>query len=505
MVATLSTEELSALARCLNMAWKRLREVSGDRDIPDIISLDDIASEWPAFRDRLVARVATGSYSVTQASVLDRPKDELNVRPIVRLGLEDRLIYDACVWAMTPMIDASVPSNVYSDRWSRHSQRLYRPISRWIDMQRQGRWLSRKHVQMLLLRTDITSFYEYVDTDILTSDLDVMGVPQWASTLLKQFLVEFNTISHAWGLPQGPDASGVLSNVYLLPVDRSIKLHGLTHLRYSDDIMIFGPSWRDLRRMLHQINNIYRTRHLSLSASKTKIVEAHDVPAEFENTAKDAVRYSIDIAAPLAMDELHEFFDTAAAGKPPSVRDLKFALNQLKRIADDYAVSWLLDHIDHYPHIMPEALRYLTQFRAGRPEIDVDLSAALANGTFDLYPFVERRLIHYLTVNSVAQQKAVDTCWQILEDTNKREVRDFAARYLGKCCEPGDGARLRGLFEQEESEAVKRALLIAYFESGECPRRFCASLSQSNSMLGVVARYLLPAPEAIPCPSLELG
>ncbi|HEY7143558.1 MAG TPA: RNA-directed DNA polymerase [Streptosporangiaceae bacterium] len=478
--------------------------MSGDRDLPDIIRLEDVASEWSQFRHKIIARLASNTYSLAPVDIVDLPKDALNVRPIVRLGVEDRLIYDACVLSMTPTIDLAIPGNVYSYRWSTYKQALYSPKSRWIRMQRRGRRFSKRNNELLLLRTDITSFYEYVDIDMLMSDLRVMGLAEWALNLLELFLNEFNSSAHAWGLPQGPDSSGILSNVYLLPIDKIIQRNNLTHLRYSDDIMVFGPTWLELRKTLLQINHAFRSRHLCLAASKTEIIPADKVAAEFEDTSKDAVRYNIDIASPLAQDELHAYFDVTVGNSPISLRDLRFALNQLKRISDDYAVTWLLSQIDRFPNVARDAILYLSVFSSRRPEIDTELTSMLADRSFEFYPSVERQIMNYLVLKSVYAQKAVDACWEILEDTNKGIVRDFAARYLGKFCDRGDGSRLRELFEREGSEEVRRALLIAYFESGECPSSLLRSLSHSNSRVGIAARYLLLGPTNIPCPSLEV-
>jgi hypothetical protein len=492
------------LANFLDLAWEQARKVSGDRDLPDVISLEDVATEWPSFRDRLLSRITAGHYTTSHVQVVDLPKDPLNVRPIVRLALEDRLVYDACVLAMAPVIDGVIPNSVYSYRWSKYKQALYSPAGRWIRMQRRGRRFNRKHQQLLLLRTDVTSFYEYVDIDMLMSDLRRLRVDNWSISLLENFLNQFNNEAHAWGLPQGPDSSGILANLYLLPIDNYLRHGGFTHLRYSDDIMVFGPDWAELRKTLLGANHIFRSRHLSLSASKTKIVPAHRVAVEFEDTSKDAIRYNIDIASPMAQDELEAYFDKTVANDPLSVRDLRFALNQLRRVEDDYAVSWLLRNLANLPQITREAIRYLRSFHLRRAEIDMHLSRMLADKCFDLYPSVERQIINYFMFELVQERNAIDACWRIVQDQNKGIVREFAARYIGRFCGYGDGARLRELFERESNEEVRRALLIAFYESGECPKSLVTSLSLSNNRLGVAARYLQLAPQSIPCPSMEV-
>lgn len=85
-------EDERQLAVNLDKAWEQLRKDCGDRDLPDTICLDDVDTEWAAFRDSLVWRVSSGQYSVSHVEVLDLPKDQLNVRPLARMTLEDRLV-----------------------------------------------------------------------------------------------------------------------------------------------------------------------------------------------------------------------------------------------------------------------------------------------------------------------------------------------------------------------------------------------------------------------------
>jgi hypothetical protein len=64
------------------------------------------------------------------------------------------------------------------------------------------------------------------------------------------------------------------------------------------------------------------------------------------------VRYNIDIWSPLAEGDLHSYFRQVISLEPVSIRDLRFALNQLRRIEDNLAVSWLLENAASYPHAM---------------------------------------------------------------------------------------------------------------------------------------------------------
>lgn len=487
----------------LEDAWTYLLLNAGDRYLPDVISLADVDNEWPSFKSALLRRVENGEYSPTLVDVIDLPKDELTVRPLSRFSLEDRLIYESCLFAITPIIDSVIPNRVYSYRWSRMKGRLYSPKTRWVLMQKRARKIHLRNPGHLLLRTDIASFYEYIDLEILHGELRRLELPSWALLTLEGFLRDFNTFSHAWGLPQGPDSSGVLANLYLLAIDNMIRRLGLQHLRYSDDLMVFGSTWAELRSVLMRLNQICRSRHLTLSSAKTKIIPASEVPAEFEDTTKDAIRYGIDIESHDSADNLRRYFDRAAMEF--NLRDLRFSLNQLTRLGDDWAVDWLLAQLPALPHLADDAVNYLRKFRSVRSDIDEEIAAMLANGDFSLYPPVERRVIQYLVLSNAAKQKALDACWGIVSDSNKSSiVREFAARYVGKFCDTGDGAQLREFYERENSERVRRAMLVACYEAGDYPRRFLNDISRSNTALGRTARYLLKEPDNIPCPPLDV-
>jgi hypothetical protein len=188
-----------------------------------------------SFKSSLIWRIENNHYSPAYAEVIDLPKDELCVRPLTRFALEDRLVYESCLLAIAPIVDAVIPKEVCSYRWSKFKGRLHSPKGRWVLMQGRARKIHKKAPESLLLRTDISAFYEYIDWSKLHDQLRQLSPPAWALDLLDVFLTEFNNSSHAWGLPQGPDASGVLANLYLLPLDKLLLSNKLQHLRYPDD------------------------------------------------------------------------------------------------------------------------------------------------------------------------------------------------------------------------------------------------------------------------------
>ncbi|MET8864039.1 RNA-directed DNA polymerase [Nonomuraea sp. NPDC004580] len=371
-------------------------------------------------------------------------------------------------------------------------------------MQRAGRTLHEKHPSLLLARTDITAYYEHIDIDILFTDLMGLAIPSWSQDTLENFLRAFNGLSHAWGIPQGSDASGLLANLYLMPLDLEIARLGHRHFRYSDDIYIFGDDWITLREVLLKANRLLRYRHLNLSGPKTKIMAGREIQAHFEDKEKDAISYGIDIAAPWAPDALRSFFDRISKEDPPNPRDLRFAFTQLLRIEDARAVDWLLANMGEIPHVAREALLYLSHFHMRRPELGDAVVDLLTNSKLTIYPYAEQHLLIYMIRNRVQGKRAIDAAWRLLLDKNKESfVREFAARYLGLNSSSGEAAGLRQEFQSEAHPRVRRAMLIACYESRQCSESWLRVVSNSDPTIRFTADYLRSNPGEIPFPVVK--
>ncbi|WP_435055931.1 reverse transcriptase domain-containing protein [Micromonospora aurantiaca (nom. illeg.)] len=493
-----------AVAENLDLAWSQIGAGSGDLDLPDPIAFADVGAAWPAFRNETIRKIRDDEYHPTQVEIVDVPKDQLMVRPLARLQLRHRLVYDAAVYGLANTISPLIPQAVYSYRWWRSQRRFLAPTTSWIRMQRDAKRFHKNHSTWLLARTDITSFYEYIDFGRLIDDLVSLHSPTWASATLRGFLSAFNNLNNVSGIPQGPDSSGLLANLYLRPVDLQLKDLGFTHYRYSDDILIFGQNWLELRDAILRINRTLRGRRLILSSGKTRIIDSHSVPAEFEDIEKDAITYGVRVGLPGAVGELRDFFNRTVSKEPVSPRNLRYSLTQLKRVQDDHAVGWLLSNVGEIPHLTREALSYLSHFHASRAEIANVVADSLANSKLAFYPYAQQHLLIYLIHHGVASPAAIDAAWKLLVDRNIASfVREFAARFLGRHSRLGDGARLRQEFDQEPDMRVRRALLVACYESRHCSNHFLTSIESSAPKLRITARYLKTNPSQIPLPSFQ--
>jgi hypothetical protein len=493
-----------SLSDCLEIAWMNVGSAGVDFELPDIISLADVSEQWKEFKQELLGNYTNGDYVPLSLEIVDLPKDRLAVRPLARLEIGHRLIYDALVVAAAPGIIKSVSYAVFSSWWWPKKQRFLSPIGRWIKMQRNARVFHLRHKDYLLALTDVSSFYEHIDIGILVGDLRRLGVPSWTLAGLEKFLTAFNRLSSAWGLPQGSDMSGLLANLYLTTLDAELRLSGCRHFRYSDDIYIFGKNWIELRQTLINANRTLRHRHLNLAAAKTKIVEGDDILKNLEDKEKDAINYGMQIEMPGIASEVCDLFDRATEATPVNVRDIKFSLTKLTKLKDGHAVDWICENLCLIPHAIREALVYLSYFIENISKIKKSTIDFLISGKLETYPYAQQHLLVFMIRNEIVGQLVADAVWKILFNKNAETfLREMAARYLGLFCLPGESGRLKQEYEREGSHRVRRALLIACYESSQCTEDWLRVISSSDPRLRLTADYLLRKPFLIPRPIVE--
>jgi len=472
--------------------------------LPDVIQYADIAAQWEVLRYRVLKQIEDGNCYPTSVEIVDLPKDRLAVRPLARFDIEHRLHYESLVVALAPIIQKTLSRSVYSYRWWDRRKRLLSPAGSWIDMQHHARSHHEKNPELSVANTDISAFYEHIDVDILIDDLRRLRVPDLQLTSLEQFLQSFNRLSSAWGIPQGSDMSGMLANLYLATFDAEIRRGGLRHFRYSDDTYIFGKDWDHLRGVLVRANRTLRHRHLNINASKTRIYLNDEVLALFEDKEKDAISYGMRTYADWAPDRLHALLNEACKMSPPNTRDIKFCLTNLANLEDAHAVKWLLANFTEVPHIAREVLVYLDHFTGLDLGVEHAVPGLLLREELRHYPSAQQHILVFMIRNEVRSRRVSDAVWHLLLDRNAETfVREMAARYLGLLGPRGEAGQLKQEYQLEPNYRIRRALLVACYESNQCSNTWLATVVASDDDLRLTAEYLRTSPSRISRPATE--
>ncbi len=129
---------------------------------------------------------------------------------------------------------------------------------------------------LMVVRTDISSFYESINRSLLINDLDKDQLLSLASkSHIKCVLMKYAQLSgQVTGIPRGVGVSAYLSELYMRTVDEHIRqIDGITYYaRYVDDIIaVFSPTAMDNRNeYLRMIADAVALRGLTLNQAKTK-------------------------------------------------------------------------------------------------------------------------------------------------------------------------------------------------------------------------------------------
>ncbi|MFD8375264.1 RNA-directed DNA polymerase [Streptomyces sp. NPDC059688] len=484
------------LKRELNVAKRLLLRSQAASEIPDIIAHADLDHQWYEIRDVIDKEVQDEKCGPLNTEILEYPKGAIDVRPLSRFSVRDHLVYDALVYRLASAIDANISRNVYSYRWNSKTSQMGFPISAWLRMRMRSIKLIKRDPSLRFASTDVSSFYEHVDIATLTDDLYAVTPDGWTLKRLNKFLANFQDINHAWGLPQGSDASGILANLYLAPVDEYLRKSNLRFVRYSDDMMIFHSDWNTLRDALAGVNRILRSRRLSAAGSKTRIWEPKQAREFLDDTYKTALAYSIDIASPGSKEELRHYFQEIIAQEPLDMRDLKFALNRFRQIRDDYALQWCLENLRFVANLAREIFNYFESLRGWSQRISKSLCEFMEQGESRSYPYLEQRILRYFIKTGIRDDVMLERAWDILQDRNRVKFpREFAARYIGNHARLSESQLLLHGFEEEPDGDMRRALLVALYDANYCSPRLLRKVQGAFPELRWICAYLLGSPQ----------
>jgi hypothetical protein len=475
-----------------------IAEVKRD-PVPDILEWEDYKLAWPRWEDELNRALNEDSYHPQSPMLVEVAKDAFATRPTLLLRPKDRVLYEALVEQFAPIIDGQLNEHVYSARLrqSRPARTWLKPqVREWLRFQKAGRDLYTVSDYAYALTTDVASYFEYIQVETLIRDLKRLpGVQESHVNLLSRLLNELERSTDGWGLPQGPEASAILGNFYLLPVDQALSMQPVRYLRFQDDLKVFADSPAKLRLALRDVIRTLRHRRLNLSVHKTKMLVGDEILTAFEDDRKTAIQYGLNIGDEAAIDDLRLLFDDAVEAKPRRDRDIRFSVYRLEDKHDPHAVGWILDHLADVPYLAPALTKYLSDHMSAFSEIEVRVTEFLKDPAANLYPFMELHLVRMLARADHVSDRTHTLLWGILRDRNKETyVREHAARAVGRHPRSGDLDLLKTLFATEPDPLVRRALLVACHESGGRDPAWLATLATAHEDLKPTCDYLMGNP-----------
>lgn len=122
---------------------------------------------------------------------------------------------------------------------------------------------------------DIAAFYEFVDHELLTVQLDSQLLPRdhidGVATVLRWMY------PRGLGLPQMQRASDVLADTYLIPIEQLLLLRNQRFARFADDFRIGCQSFQDAVTVLGELDHAIRGLGLTSSANKSGVFSCEEL------------------------------------------------------------------------------------------------------------------------------------------------------------------------------------------------------------------------------------
>lgn len=241
-------------------------------------------------------------YEVSHASKVFVPKSSGVLRPIALLKPEDQIIYQAIVNIVAEELKkctkqrygtrvfahlyAGKSSNFFNIKW----QRSYGKFAN-----RLRDCYSRDYDQ--IANFDLTSFYDSIDHHVLVHFLKELNIDEDTIEYLMLCLRKWTSatwsngptnIYHEHGIPQGPLASGMLSEAVLQHLDKAGEQGGrrTIYLRYVDDIKILAKTEKDLRAKLIKLDIASKEIGLFPQTAKINIHKISDPGDEIKSVSR---------------------------------------------------------------------------------------------------------------------------------------------------------------------------------------------------------------------------
>jgi retron-type reverse transcriptase len=138
----------------------------------------------------------------------------------------------------------------------------------------------KKTTNLCYYKTDIKSFYDKIDHDLLLECLRERIKSERIISVIRRAIKtptvpinyrrkEKKKYNRVEGVPQGLAISNILANIYLVKVDNRLEKLGDKYIRYVDDILIFLKK-KDTKNIERKVPRILKNYNLSINPSKTE-------------------------------------------------------------------------------------------------------------------------------------------------------------------------------------------------------------------------------------------
>lgn len=251
----------------MQRAWKRVKANKGAAGV-DGLDIDQTAEQlkqaWPGIRERLLS----GTYRPSPVRRVGIPKPDGGERELGIPTVTDRLIQQALLQVLQPLLDPTFSEHSHGFRPGRRAHDAILEAQRYVQAGFR-----------IVVDVDLAKFFDQVNHDILIDRLRKRipdaGVIRLVRAYLNSGIMADGVVQERYqGTPQGGPLSPLLGNVLLDEVDRELERRGHRFVRYADDCNAYVRSRRAGERVMELLRCLYGTLRLQINESKSAVASA---------------------------------------------------------------------------------------------------------------------------------------------------------------------------------------------------------------------------------------
>lgn len=245
-------------------AWKRVKANKGSAGVDGLTieqTVEHLKTHWPHIR----AELLSGTYRPQAVRRVEIPKPMGGTRELGIPTVTDRLIQQALLQVLQPLIDPTFSEFSYGFRPGRSAHDAVLQALRYA-----------QEGYQVVVDVDLEKFFDRVNHDILMNRLARRITDKAVLRLIRRYLqagimADGVVMVRDEGTPQGGPLSPLLANVLLDEVDRALQQRGHRFARYADDCNVYVRSEKAGERVLGWMRKMYDQLHLRVNEKKTEV------------------------------------------------------------------------------------------------------------------------------------------------------------------------------------------------------------------------------------------
>ena len=248
----------------LQRAWQRVKANKGSAGV-DGLDIEQtgqyLKTAWPDIRQRLLR----GTYRPSPVRRVTIPKPEGGERELGIPTVTDRLIQQALLQVLQPLLDSTFSEHSYGFRPGRRAHDAVLAAQAYVQSGRR-----------VVVDVDLEKFFDRVNHDILMDRLGKRLGDAAVLRLVRAYLdagimSDGVVVERYQGTPQGGPLSPLLANVLLDEVDRELERRGHCFARYADDCNVYVRSQRAGDRVMALLRRLYGKLRLTVNETKSAV------------------------------------------------------------------------------------------------------------------------------------------------------------------------------------------------------------------------------------------